>query len=116
VAEYGLMSAIEPSALQAAVDENLCTGCELCLDRCQFGALSIADSICRIDEKRCFGCGLCVSECPDEALSLAQRTKGRMPAPPKSMPDWLMERAGTREIDVAKLEDVIGKLAGKKSA
>ena len=111
VTEHGLMSAIEPSAFQAVVDEDLCTGCELCLDRCQFGALSVADNLCQVDEKRCFGCGLCVMACQDEALSLKPRPEGRMPTPPKSMPDWLMERAGGREIDISRLEEVIGKLA-----
>jgi ferredoxin len=111
VTEHGLMSAIEPSAFQAAVDEDLCTGCELCLDRCQFGALSVVDNLCQVDEKRCFGCGLCVTACQDEALSLKPRPEERMPTPPKAMPDWLMERAGGREMDISRLEEVIGKLA-----
>jgi len=32
------------------------------------------------------------------------------------MPDWMMERAAVREIDLGALEDVIGKLINRESA
>jgi ferredoxin len=70
VAEYGLLSAIAPSGFQARVDERLCTGCELCVERCQFGALSITDGVCKVDERRCFGCGVCVEACPYDVIKL----------------------------------------------
>lgn len=116
VAEYGLTSAVAPSAFRSSVDEDLCTGCELCLDRCQFGALSVVDSVCQVDERRCFGCGLCITACGDDALSLAPRAADQVKPPPESMPDWMMERAAVRQIDLGELEEVIGKLISRKSA
>ncbi len=116
VAEYGLMSAVAPSAFRSSVDEDLCTGCELCLDRCQFGALSVVNGVCQVDERRCFGCGLCITACGDDALSLAPRPADEVKPPPESMPDWMMERAALREIDLGALEDVIGKLINRESA
>jgi ferredoxin len=116
VAEYGLTSAVAPSAFRSSVDEDLCTGCELCLDRCQFGALSVVDSVCQVDERRCFGCGLCITACGDDALSLAPRAADQVKPPPESMPDWMRERAEVREIDLGELEEVIGKLISRKSA
>jgi Na+-translocating ferredoxin:NAD+ oxidoreductase RNF subunit RnfB len=111
VSEYGLLSATAPSSFLASVDEDRCTGCELCLERCQFNAISVEDDICHVDQRRCFGCGLCIMACPDEAISLISRPAAQMPAPPESMPDWIRERAELREIDPKQLEDVIGKLA-----
>jgi hypothetical protein len=32
------------------------------------------------------------------------------------MPDWMMERAAVRQIDLGELEEVIGKLISRKSA
>ncbi|MFC1848069.1 4Fe-4S binding protein [Chloroflexota bacterium] len=111
VAEYGIMNATAPSSFRASVDDELCTGCELCVDQCQFGALSVVDNLCRIDQGRCFGCGVCVLACPDEAINLISRPAAEQPTPPESMPDWMRERAELREIDLSQLEDVIGKLS-----
>jgi len=110
VTEYGIMSATAPSSYVARVDDDECAGCELCIERCQFGALSVVDDICRVDEQRCYGCGQCVLACGDEAIRLVPRPADKMPRPPESMPDWIRERAGSREIDLKLLEDVIGKL------
>ena len=115
VAEYGLLSAVAPSAFRASVDEDLCTGCELCLDRCQFRALSVTDGVCTVDEQHCFGCGLCIGECPDEALSLAPRPPEEVKAPPQSMPDWMVERAEARDIDLAKLEALMGRVLDRRA-
>ena len=110
VAEYGIMSATAPSSYQAAIDEGACVGCELCVELCQFGALSLEGAVCVVDERRCFGCGQCILACEDDAIRLVPRTAGTAPRPPESMPDWIRERAGSREIDIKRLEEVIGKL------
>jgi NAD-dependent dihydropyrimidine dehydrogenase PreA subunit len=110
VAEYGIMSSTAPSSYQARVVEDACVGCELCVERCQFGALSVEDGLCRVDERRCFGCGQCILACEDEAIKLVPRPAGAAPQPPEAMPDWIRERAASREIDITRLQDVIGKL------
>jgi ferredoxin len=55
---------------RAEVDAERCTGCESCLDRCHFDALSCRDGSTRVAEDKCVGCGLCVQACPEQAISL----------------------------------------------
>jgi len=112
-AEFGIVSVLAPSAFRASVDEQLCSGCELCIERCQFKALSVVDSTCKVDERRCFGCGICVSACLDEALSMKPRPADQVKTPPGSLGEWMMERAAVRGLDPDKLEEVIGKTKPK---
>lgn len=61
----------------ARVDHGRCSGCGLCAERCQFGAITARQDsgrdIALIDPLKCFGCGLCRKACPADALSLAGR-------------------------------------------
>jgi len=45
-----------------------CTGCNLCVTSCVYGALYLEDRRIRLHEDRCARCGLCLSRCPVEAL------------------------------------------------
>ncbi len=55
----------------AEVDEDECSGCEDCMDRCQVTALEMSqDEISVVNYDRCIGCGLCVTTCPSEAIKL----------------------------------------------
>ena len=47
-----------------------CTACGICVDRCQFNAISIQDDTAVVNDGKCFGCGLCASGCPEEAIDL----------------------------------------------
>lgn len=109
-AEFGILSILAPSAFRVSVDEKLCVGCDLCLERCQFKALSIVDGMCKVDEQRCFGCGICISACGDGALSLTPRSADQVKLPPESLGEWMMERAVARGIDLEKLEEIMGKI------
>lgn len=55
------------------IDEDACTGCEACLDRCLMEALKMVDGKLTRDEKRCIGCGLCMYVCPADALIIGKR-------------------------------------------
>ncbi len=56
------------------VDADACTGCEVCIDRCWFDALSMGpEGVVEIDSEICEGCGLCITECLVEALELQAR-------------------------------------------
>ena len=61
----------------AVIDGDLCTGCGLCEERCQFAAIDRIREGGRvfagINEHRCFGCGLCRSVCAPGAISLRPR-------------------------------------------
>lgn len=68
----GLKKWVVPSRFEARVDDDLCSGCELCTDRCYFDALKMdrKRGIAAIDPERCMGCGLCMVICPTGAISL----------------------------------------------
>ena len=68
----------------ARVDEELCTGCETCVDRCQMEAIDVIDGISTITLNRCIGCGLCVTTCPVEAIQLVKKSEDQLYEPPKS--------------------------------
>jgi ferredoxin len=103
IAEFGLAQSIAHSAFWAVVDEGYCTGCETCLERCQFGALSVEDGLARVDRERCAGCGLCATVCPNEALSLEPRPGDRVLAVPPDNDAWWAERARNRGIDLGEV-------------
>jgi ferredoxin len=60
------------SGYVSRVAEDLCVGCGLCADFCQFGALSVRDGMVVVNAPVCMGCGVCVSKCEQEALSLVR--------------------------------------------
>ena len=68
----------------ARVDEELCTGCETCVDRCQMDAVEVVDGISTVLLNRCIGCGLCVTTCPTEAIQLVKKSEDQLYEPPKS--------------------------------
>jgi len=60
------------SGYTAAVDPELCEGCESCLEFCQFSAIEMADGQARILVEDCFGCGVCVDKCAQHAITLSR--------------------------------------------
>jgi len=102
--EYGNKDIIARSDFYAVVDPVICTGCEDCLERCQFNALKMVDDTCTVDRTFCVGCGLCVTTCPTEALSLALKPKADLDPPPISEEEWREKRARAR-IQMARKEN-----------
>lgn len=86
IAEHGIKHSVASSDFVAEVDEELCTGCEACIERCQFNALKMQDDVCKVDLNFCYGCGLCVTSCPTEAISLYQ--KDDLYTPPLTEEIW----------------------------
>ena len=58
----------------ANIDKSKCTECGLCLDLCQFSAISNEFKINHID---CEGCGVCVYFCPEKAIDFPENTCGQ---------------------------------------
>ena len=60
----------------ARIDYDICNGCGICAQRCQFGALKfeVTTEKANIDPFKCYGCGLCESGCPRDAITLLERT------------------------------------------
>ena len=65
----------------AEVNPELCTACGICAERCQTGAMKLADDkeIAVVDLTRCLGCGLCVASCPADAIELRNKEKEVIP-------------------------------------
>lgn len=71
------------SSYFAAIETDECTGCELCLSRCQINALTMnEDDAAVVDLNRCIGCGLCVTTCPSDALQLIKKPESELYDPP----------------------------------
>jgi ferredoxin len=100
ISELGLGSVIAPSGFVCEVDEEACVACGLCVERCQFGALSM-EALARVDGQRCVGCGVCTLACPEEALRLMPRPASETLTPPETEEAWRQARAEARGIDLA---------------
>jgi len=66
----------------ATIDQELCTGCGTCMDRCQMEAIETDGQSSSILRKRCIGCGLCVTTCPEEAIRLQEKPEAQKSIPP----------------------------------
>ena len=94
--EYGSENSIARSDFYATVTEDACTGCEACIERCQFNAMTMVDGICVVDKVKCYGCGLCISACGSEALMLVQKSQEELTPPPLDDDAWREKRAKAR--------------------
>ncbi len=77
----------EKSRYQAYVNLDDCTGCQDCVERCQFDAIEMERSEgskrlkAVIDAEKCFGCGVCIVGCEPEAIKMkAVRPLEHIPA------------------------------------
>ena len=98
VAEFGMPPVMVSSGFVAVVDDAACAACGDCLERCQFGALSLLEDGCVVESARCVGCGLCVTVCPTAALHLGRRPEAVMAPPPVDLRDWKAQRAKARSL------------------
>jgi len=93
-------SSVVKSNYYARVDQDLCSGCGTCLERCQMEALYLDDDWAAIDLKRCVGCGLCITTCPTKALSLNPKSRQEHYVPPPRPIDTYMRIAEERGKDL----------------
>lgn len=64
-----------PSRFQALEHPELCKGCNVCVQRCPFGAIEMAEVAgadkpkAKVNKEKCLGCGVCVIGCKQKALT-----------------------------------------------
>lgn len=97
IVDYQSLNSVKRSDFYAKADESICTGCGICIDRCQFRAIEIIAESGQVNINNCFGCGLCVSTCPTDALQLIKRPEKDIDPPPISETDWQKERIKARK-------------------
>jgi electron transfer flavoprotein alpha subunit len=54
-----------------------CTGCEVCIDKCPFDALSMKDDLAVVDQDTCTLCGICVKNCEFDAIEMEKEESGK---------------------------------------
>ena len=65
------------SRYEAMVDQEQCSGCQRCLDNCNFEAIEMVAVAgtkklkARVDAEKCFGCGACYMVCEPQAIAMA---------------------------------------------
>lgn len=62
--------------LLAVVDQEKCTGCQVCVRACGSGgfqAIYMSDDLAHVDAGKCDGCGLCIGLCPANAIDMVKR-------------------------------------------
>ncbi len=50
------------------INQDKCSGCELCINSCPVSAISKKNDIVEINMEKCIRCGKCHSVCPQEAV------------------------------------------------
>ncbi|OAG28594.1 ATP-binding protein [Thermodesulfatator autotrophicus] len=68
--EEGFKSGWEPIK-----NEELCTSCGICLEKCRFGAVREDFTF---DPFLCEGCGVCAWFCPEEAITMEEKEVGKL--------------------------------------
>jgi len=88
----------------AEVNQDECSACGTCEDRCQMEAIRIGErEVAEVNRDRCIGCGLCVTTCPSEALSLAVKPEAERRVPPEKGKEFFMQMASRRGKTLAPL-------------
>jgi ferredoxin len=72
--DYGIQSIYKAEYI-VDYDQERCTGCRACIDRCQFKAIEYNHTLKRVtvDYEKCYGCGVCRHACKLKALYLKPR-------------------------------------------
>jgi ferredoxin len=63
----------------ALVEDDLCSGCGTCIERCVMDAIQIEHNYARVNKLLCIGCGNCVVSCPEDAINLQKKDEEQIP-------------------------------------
>lgn len=69
----GSTSLLNPTNYIAAVTEDACSGCGICVEKCPVDAISMKDGKAVVNKIVCLGCGVCARFCPIESCVMETR-------------------------------------------
>jgi len=69
----GSTSLLNPTNYIAAVTEDACSGCGICVEKCPVDAISMKDGKAIVNKIVCLGCGVCTRFCPIESCVMETR-------------------------------------------
>lgn len=70
--------AIAKANFISSIDEDACTACETCVERCKFNAITV-DDFANVNAEKCIGCGLCAVTCPSDAITMKRFERESIP-------------------------------------
>jgi Pyruvate/2-oxoacid:ferredoxin oxidoreductase delta subunit len=80
----GTLPLINSTYYLSVIDQDACTGCGTCVEKCPTDAIALNDDgVAERDEKACFGCGVCSRFCPEEAIALQEGLRRVFIMPPR---------------------------------
>ncbi|MCK4387399.1 MAG: CoB--CoM heterodisulfide reductase iron-sulfur subunit A family protein, partial [Dehalococcoidia bacterium] len=65
---------VKPEAITSSVNEDICSGCGMCVTVCPFGAMELVSKegkrVAQSTVAQCKGCGVCGATCPSGAITM----------------------------------------------
>ncbi len=106
ITDYGIAESVSYANYYAVIDPEECTGCGICVERCQVNAIREEDGIAVVDREKCIGCGLCVTGCTTDAVQLQKKPDAELVHPTEDFAAWEKERLRNRGLSKQGQNDV----------
>jgi electron transport complex protein RnfB len=94
--DWGVAESVAHVNYYAKINKDECTGCGVCIERCQINAIREEDGTAVVGLEKCIGCGLCVTGCSVDAVQLVKKRDAEIVHPPEDFVAWEKERLRTR--------------------
>ncbi len=97
ITKWGVANSVAHAAYYAQINQENCTDCGNCVDRCHVNAISEQEGRRTVERDRCIGCGLCVTGCPTGAAHLLRKPDEDIVVPPLDFAAWQERRRRNRQ-------------------